>query len=37
VTKESLHAFIDGLSVRAAVKKELKAVTPFNYTGVMPD
>jgi adenylosuccinate lyase len=37
VTKESLHAFIDGLSVRAAVKKELKSVTPFNYTGLLPE
>ena len=34
VTKESLHAFINGLKVSASVKKELKAITPFNYTGV---
>ncbi len=33
--KASLHHFIDGLDVKAAVKKELKAVTPHNYTGVV--
>jgi adenylosuccinate lyase len=36
VTRESLHAFIDRLEVKSAVKKELKSVTPFNYTGVLP-
>ena len=36
VTRESLHAFINKLPVSAALKKELKAVTPFNYTGVLP-
>lgn len=34
VTKEDIHRFIDGLSVSAKIKKELKAVTPHNYTGV---
>lgn len=34
VTKQSLHNFINGLKVSASVKKELKAITPFNYTGV---
>ncbi|HXB06179.1 MAG TPA: adenylosuccinate lyase [Puia sp.] len=34
ITKQSLHAFIDGLKVSATVKKELKRITPFNYTGV---
>jgi len=34
VTKESLHKFIDTLKVSAAVKKELKALTPENYTGI---
>jgi adenylosuccinate lyase len=28
--------FIQSLKVSAAVKKELKAITPFNYTGVNP-
>jgi adenylosuccinate lyase len=36
VTRESLHAFIDKLEVKSSVKKELKSVTPFNYTGVLP-
>jgi adenylosuccinate lyase len=36
VTKESLHAFIRSLKVSAALKKELKAITPFNYIGIIP-
>lgn len=35
INKTSMHKFIDGLKVSAAIKKELKAVTPHNYTGVM--
>jgi adenylosuccinate lyase len=34
ITKQTLHVFIDGLKVSAAVKKELKKITPHNYTGV---
>jgi adenylosuccinate lyase len=34
VTPESLATFIDGLQVSAAVKEELKAITPHNYTGL---
>jgi adenylosuccinate lyase len=34
ITKESMHAFIDSLAVKASVKKELKRITPHNYTGV---
>jgi adenylosuccinate lyase len=34
ITKQSLHRFIGGLKVSTAVKKELKAITPWNYTGV---
>jgi adenylosuccinate lyase len=34
INKQTLHKFIDGLKVSAAVKKELKAITPFNYVGV---
>lgn len=34
ITRESLHAFIDGLNVDAKVKEELKKITPFNYTGI---
>ena len=34
ITKESMHAFIDSLAVKASVKKELKKITPHNYTGI---
>lgn len=34
INKKSIHKFIDGLKVNAAIKKELKAITPQNYTGV---
>ena len=34
VTRESLHKFIDTLKVSATVKKELKSLTPDNYTGI---
>lgn len=37
ITKEELHKFIDSLSVNENVKKEMKAITPENYTGVQPD
>ena len=35
ITKQSLHKFISGLKVPAAIKAELKAITPHNYTGVV--
>jgi adenylosuccinate lyase len=34
ITKQTLHIFIDGLKVSATVKKELKKITPHNYTGM---
>lgn len=34
VTKESVQEFIDTLAVSDKLKKELKAVTPQNYTGI---
>lgn len=34
VTKESVHAFIDELPVSAALKDELKQISPSNYLGV---
>jgi adenylosuccinate lyase len=34
IDKESIHAFIQELKVSQAVKKELKAITPLNYTGL---
>jgi len=37
ITQESMHQFIDGLKVSAAIKKELKKITPQNYTGVNPE
>jgi adenylosuccinate lyase len=33
VTKKRLHEFIDTLPVSEEVKEELKAITPYNYTG----
>jgi adenylosuccinate lyase len=32
--KVELHAFIEDLNIPASVKSELKAITPFNYTGI---
>ncbi len=34
INKESLQEFIETLNVNDSVKAELKAITPFNYTGV---
>ena len=34
LTREHLDAFIDSLSVSEELKKEMKAITPGNYTGV---
>ena len=34
ITKEKIHRFIDSLKINATIKKELKAITPFNYTGL---
>ena len=33
ITKESMHSFINSLKISASIKKELKSVTPSNYTG----
>jgi adenylosuccinate lyase len=33
LTKEGIHAFVDSLKVSDSIKKELKAVSPHNYTG----
>ncbi len=35
ITKQSLHKFITSLKVSAAIKAELKKITPHNYTGVV--
>ncbi|MEO7960275.1 MAG: adenylosuccinate lyase [Ginsengibacter sp.] len=34
MTKEVLHKFIDTLKINTSVKKELKKISPVNYTGV---
>jgi len=34
ITRESLHAFIDGLTIPEAEKARLKAMTPASYTGM---
>lgn len=34
ISRQSIHRFIDGLKITVAVKKELKAITPHNYTGL---
>ena len=34
IDKQSIHEFIGTLKVSAAVKKELKAITPWNYVGI---
>lgn len=37
IDKKSIHSFIEGLKISNAVKKELKAITPHNYTGMAGD
>lgn len=34
ITEESIRGFIDSLEVSDAVKEELRAITPHNYTGI---
>lgn len=34
IDKKAIHEFITRLKVSTAVKKELKAITPYNYTGI---
>jgi adenylosuccinate lyase len=34
ITKQSMHEFIDGLEIAAVIKKELKKISPHNYTGI---
>ncbi len=34
IDKNAIHQFIATLQVSAALKKELKTITPFNYTGI---
>ena len=37
INQKTIHGFIDKLSISSSLKKELKAITPLNYTGVNPD
>ncbi|MEO6583266.1 MAG: adenylosuccinate lyase [Ferruginibacter sp.] len=34
IDKEAIHKFINSLKISAPLKKELKSITPFNYTGL---
>lgn len=34
ISKEDIHTFIDELNISDSVKKEMKQLTPFNYTGL---
>ena len=34
IDKESLHRFIDDLKIGDTIKKELKQISPYNYTGI---
>lgn len=34
ITGESIRTFVEGLDVSEEVKKELRAITPYNYTGI---
>ena len=34
INKASVHSFIQSLKISATLKKELKAITPHNYTGI---
>jgi adenylosuccinate lyase len=34
ITQASLAEFIEGLAISTALKAELKAITPFTYTGI---
>jgi len=36
IDKKAIHTFIDSLDVKDSVKNELKDITPFNYTGILP-
>jgi len=33
ITREDMHAFIDSLDINAALKEQMKGISPFNYTG----
>lgn len=37
ISQKDMHAFVDNLHVTEKIKKELKAITPQNYTGIQPE
>jgi adenylosuccinate lyase len=37
IDKQTIHAFIDTLDIKKSLKKQLKAISPHNYTGVVGD
>lgn len=37
ITRQTLDTFIDGLQIPEEEKNNLKKITPFNYTGILPD
>ena len=36
IDKKSMHQFIDKLKIKDEIKKELKKISPHNYTGITP-
>jgi adenylosuccinate lyase len=34
IDKKAIHQFVDGLKISKEIKKELKTITPHNYTGI---
>lgn len=36
INKKVVHDFVDGLKISSGLKKELKKITPYNYTGQYP-
>ncbi len=37
INQQSIHAFIESLAVSETLKKQLKKITPGNYTGIQPE
>jgi adenylosuccinate lyase len=37
IDQKAIHQFVDSLKISAPLKKELKSITPHNYTGIHPD
>ena len=37
IDKDAIHSFVNTLKISAALKRELKAITPENYTGISPE